>query len=167
MKIRSYIQRDLAPLTELTIETFGPFYEGSFRLVVGETVFANQHGDWRNDYRKQLSNLYDPGNNKFVAVAEIDDSIVGYVAWNVDLQRSQGAIDIVAVSVKHRGQHTGTALCEHAFADMKLRGVEVVTIGTGGDPFHAPARALYESLGCTHFPVAVYYKQLQPHSVGA
>lgn len=40
--------------------------------------------------------------------------------------------------------HAGTALCEHAFEQMRLLGAEVVEIG---DPFHAPARALYEKLG--------------------
>ncbi|MFJ8933404.1 GNAT family N-acetyltransferase [Streptomyces sp. NPDC102364] len=43
---------------------------------------------------------------------------------------------------------------------MRLRGAEIVEIGTGGDPFHAPARALYEQLGCTQSPVAVYFRQL-------
>ncbi|MFJ6853057.1 hypothetical protein ACIQM3_21460 [Streptomyces sp. NPDC091271] len=42
-----------------------------------------------------------------------------------------------------------------AFGEMRKLGAEVVEIGTGGDPFHAPARALYESLGCVHIPVAV------------
>lgn len=37
---------------------------------------------------------------------------------------------------------------------------ETVVIGTGGDSIHAPARAPYEWLGCTMFPVAVYYRQL-------
>jgi len=36
----------------------------------------------------------------------------------------------------------------------------VVTIVTGGDPFHAPARALYESLGCIALPDTVYYRRL-------
>jgi alpha-glucuronidase len=49
----------------------------------------------------------------------------------------------------------------HAFADMTERDVEVVTIGTGGtDSFHAPARALYESLGCMPVHVAVYFRHL-------
>ena len=39
---------------------------------------------------------------------------------------------------------------------MRAGGVEVVQIGTGGDPFHAPARALYEQLGFTQVPVSVY-----------
>jgi hypothetical protein len=36
----------------------------------------------------------------------------------------------------------------------------VAEIGAGGDPFHAPARALYEKLGCTALPVAFYYRRL-------
>lgn len=160
MNIRPYAPHDLARLIDLTIETFGPFYEGSFRPVVGETVFHHQHGNWRDDYRSQVSNLHEPNNNKYVAVAEKDDSIVGYVAWNFDLDRKHGEIDILAVSAAYRGDRTGTELCELAFTDMKDRGVEVVAIGTGGDPFHAPARALYESLGCTHFPGAYFFKQL-------
>jgi hypothetical protein len=39
---------------------------------------------------------------------------------------------------------------------MRTSDVEVVQIGTGGDPFHAPARALYQRLGFTEVPVAVY-----------
>jgi len=136
MHIRSFVQQDLARLTELTIETFRPFYEDSFRPLVGEVVFANQHGNWRDDYRKQVAELHDPGQHKYVAVAETGDAIAGYVAWSVDPARRYGSVTILAVSA------------------------EVAEIGTGGDPFHAPARALYESLGCTLLPVAVYYRQL-------
>ncbi|WP_433160141.1 hypothetical protein [Kribbella sp. CA-247076] len=52
MIIRSYVHADLERVTQLTIDTFGPFYEDSFRPLVGETIFANQHGRWRDDYRK-------------------------------------------------------------------------------------------------------------------
>jgi hypothetical protein len=59
-----------------------------------------------------------------------------------------------------------TVLLEHAFAHMKDRAVEVVSIGTGGDWFHAPARALYESVGCKPFPSVTYFKELEPFSDG-
>jgi ribosomal protein S18 acetylase RimI-like enzyme len=160
MLIREFLQRDLARLTELTIETFRPFYEDSLRPLVGEVVFANQHGNWRDDYRRQVAELHDPDQHKFVAVAETDDAIAGYVAWTVDPARKNGSVTHLAVAAEHRRHHTGTALCEHAFGEMRMRGAEVVEIGTGGDPFHAPARALYERLGCTLLPVAVYYRQL-------
>lgn len=161
MLIRSFVQPDLERLTELTIETFGPFYEDHFRPLVGEVVFANQHGDWRGDYRTQVAGLHDPGQHRYVAVAETGDgAIAGYVAWSVDPARRNGAISHLAVSAGHRRHHAGTALCEHAFGDMRARGAEVVEIGTGDDPFHAPARALYERLGCTKVQVAYYYRQL-------
>jgi ribosomal protein S18 acetylase RimI-like enzyme len=160
MRIRSFVQHDLARLIELTIETFRPFYEDSFGPLVGEVVFANQHGNWRDDYRKQVAELHDPGQHKYVAVAETDGAIAGYVAWSVDPARRNATITHLAVSVEHRRHHAGTALCEHAFGEMRTLGAEVVEIGTGADQFHAPARALYERLGCTLLPVAVYYRQL-------
>jgi ribosomal protein S18 acetylase RimI-like enzyme len=160
MRIRSFVQHDLARLTDLTIETFRPFYEDSFRPLVGELVFANQHGNWRDDYRAQVAELHHPARHRYVAVAEIDDAVAGYVAWGVDPARRNGSITHLAVSAEHRRHRAGTALCEHAFGEMRSLGAEVVEIGTGGDAFHAPARALYERLGCTLLPVAVYYRQL-------
>lgn len=160
MRIRAFIDHDLARLTALTIDTFGPFYEDQFRPVVGEVVFANQHGAWRDDYRTQVAGLHDPSQHKHVAVAETDGAIAGYVAWTVDPARRNGTVTILAVSAEHRGQRAGTALCEHAFDQMRAHGAEVVEIGTGGDPFHAPARALYEKLGCVPVPVVYYYRQL-------
>ena len=134
--------RDLNALIELTIATFGPFYENHFRPLAGEVIFQHQHGRWADDYRAQVPALHEPAAGKHVAVAEAGG----------------GAI---AVAAAHRREHIGTALCDHAFSDMKEKDVEVVTIGTGGtDAFHAPARALYESLGFLPWHVAVYFRQL-------
>ena len=160
MRIRTVDPQDLTRLTELTIETFGPYYEDVFRPMVGEVVFTNQHGAWREDYRVMVADLHDPERHKHVAVAETETGIAGYVAWSVDPARRNGTITIVAVVAADRRHHTGTALCEHAFDAMRRDGAEVVEIGTGGDPFHAPARALYEKLGCTPVPVTVYYRTL-------
>ena len=160
MRIRPFVQDDLARLIDLTIETFRPFYEEHFRPLVGDVVFANQHGSWRDDYREQVAGLHDPSARKYVSVAETGHAIAGYVAWSVDAARRNAAISHLAVSPRHRRNGTGAALCEHAFAGMRALGADVVEIGTGGDPFHAPARALYEKLGCTALPVAYYYREL-------
>jgi ribosomal protein S18 acetylase RimI-like enzyme len=160
MLVRSLTRHDLPRLTELTIDTFRPFYEDSFRPLVGDIVFANQHGDWRADYRTQVAGLHDPDSHRYVAVAETGGTIAGYVAWCGDPVRRDGSITILAVDAAHRRHQVGAALCEHAFDALRTLGAEVVRIGTGGDPFHAPARALYESLGCVRLPVAVYYREL-------
>ncbi|WP_405603303.1 GNAT family N-acetyltransferase [Streptomyces sp. NBC_00081] len=160
MFIRPFAQRDQARLIELTIETFRPFFEGSFRPLVGDAIFTLQHGNWRDHYRKQVAELHNPHRHKYVAVAEIDGAIAGYVGWSVDPARRHGTIAILAIATEHRRDHAGTVLCRHAFDEMKSLGAEMVEIGTGGDTFHAPARALYESLGCIQVPAAVYFRQL-------
>ena len=160
MRIRSFVDSDLPTLVELTIETFGPFYEGYVREVMGEAVFAHQHGHWAQDYRDDVPTLYNPAAGKHVAVAEVDDSIAGYVAWRPGERPRSGEIYLLAVRASQRRQHVGRDLCEYAIAAMKADGAEVVSIGTGGDDFHAPARAFYESLGCVKLPVAVYFREL-------
>ncbi|MGV9249409.1 GNAT family N-acetyltransferase [Streptomyces sp. NPDC003710] len=82
------------------------------------------------------------------------------MAWSVDPVGRKGSVTILAVSAKYRRHSVGTALCEHALEEMRALGAEVVEIGTGGDPFHAPARALYEKLGCTPLPAMVYFRRL-------
>ena len=43
---------------------------------------------------------------------------------------------------------------------MREHPLEVVSLGTGGDWFHAPARALYESMGFYPVPVVYYLRAL-------
>ena len=162
VNIRSYHPDDLNALIELTIATFGPFYEDHFRPLAGEVIFHHQHGRWADDYRAQVPALHDPAAGKHVAVAETGDgAIAGYVAWTADPARRHGDVIILAVASAHRRERIGTALCNHAFNDMAAKDVEVVAIGTGGtDSFHAPARALYESMGFVPVHVAVYFGQL-------
>ncbi|MEV7796236.1 GNAT family N-acetyltransferase [Streptomyces sp. NPDC087512] len=122
---------------------------------------------WRNDYRKQVAELHAPERHTYVAVAEADGTIVGYVAWSVAPVHKKGVITILAVSAQHRRHHVGRALCEYAFEEIRALGAGVVEIGTGGDQFHAPARALYEALGCTPLPLTVYFRQLRTSRMGA
>ncbi|GAA3514440.1 hypothetical protein GCM10022220_62510 [Actinocatenispora rupis] len=160
MIVRPFEPRDLPRLTELTIDTFGPFYEDSFRPLVGEAIFARQHGHWREDYDPLLATLHDPDRHRHVAVADLDGVPAGYVGWEIDPARQHGSIRILAVDAPHRRAHLGTELCEHAFRHMRTHGARYVEIGTGGDEFHARARALYESLGCIKLPLAVYFREL-------
>ncbi|MFE5738238.1 GNAT family N-acetyltransferase [Streptomyces celluloflavus] len=160
MLIREFAQNDLTRLTELTVDTFHPFYEESFRPLVGDVIFGIQHGNWRDDYRTEIPELHAPEQHRYVAVAETCGSIAGYVGWRVEPARGYGTITMLAIAADQRRNQAGTALCEHAFGEMRQLGAEMVEIGTGGDAFHAPARALYESLGCVQLPVSVYFREL-------
>lgn len=160
MLIRPFAAHDEQPILDLTLDTFEPFYEGSFRPLMGEAIFAVQHADWREEYTRTVPGLHKPAAGKYVDVAEIEGALAGYISWEVNASRGHGTISILAVSLDHRRSQVGRHLCEHAMGRMKALGAKIVEIGTGGDPFHAPARALYERLGCRQIPVAVYFKEL-------
>lgn len=160
MDIRAYTDTDHDRVVRIAIEVFGPFFEDSLRSVVGQEIFENQHHDWRGDYHRDLATIHDPEKQKYAVVAEDHGDLAGFTAWTVDPERRSGEVQYVAVRTAHRRSHLATELCEHAFASMRAAGIEVVTIGTGGDWFHTPARQLYSSLGMTPFPNVIYYKAL-------
>jgi ribosomal protein S18 acetylase RimI-like enzyme len=158
--IRTFDPADLAALTALTIDVFGPFHEDSFRPAVGDTAFAAFDGDWRAGYRTELAGLHAPDQHRHLAVADSAAGLTGFVAWQADPATRGGTLSHVGVAASARRQGLATALCEHAFAGLRAAGMVAVRIGTGGDAFHAPARALYQRLGCTPFPVVTYYREL-------
>ena len=162
MRIRPFVDADLPALRDLTIETFRPHFEGHTRSVYGEELFAVHHGQWEQEYLDELPGLHDPATRRWIAVAEVGGDIAGFVAWNsANNRRDHGRIYLLAVAEPYRRGHVGTRLCRHALDVMKAGGVEVVELGTGGeDAFHAPARALYESLGFIKVPIAGYIKKL-------
>jgi ribosomal protein S18 acetylase RimI-like enzyme len=159
MRIRNFQDTDLPQLIDLTIDTFRPLFERHLPEAIGPEVLAHDHGDWENDYRREVPTLHDPEHDRFVVLAEEEGRILGYVGWNIAPSAS-GRLEMVAVHPGARRRGVGHALCREALDRLRDRGVSVVHIGTGGDAFHAPARRLYESLGFSGFPVVDYSKAL-------
>jgi hypothetical protein len=50
---------------------------------------------------------------------------------------------------------------ERSVEHLRARGMDIAVVETGGDAGHAPARALYESLGYTALPVVRYLEPLE------
>jgi ribosomal protein S18 acetylase RimI-like enzyme len=162
MRIRPFVDADLPALIDLTIETFRPHFENDVRPSYGEELFELHHGRWEQDYRDWLPSLHDPASRRWVAVADTGGGVAGFVAWNAaGDRRDHGLISLLAVAEPYRRSQVATELCRHALDAMKADGVEVVELNTGGeDAFHAPARALYESLGFLRVPIAGYIQKL-------
>jgi ribosomal protein S18 acetylase RimI-like enzyme len=160
MDLRAFQPADLDVIIALTIDTFGPFYEESFRSIVGDRIFTHQHGSWEEDYRRDLVSLHDPSNHKHVVVASTAGSIVGFVAWFVEPEKRHGIIDYLAVDKDHRREGVASALYDAAIDAMRGADVEVVALGTGGDSFHRPAQAFYESKGMIPVPGVYYFRAL-------
>jgi ribosomal protein S18 acetylase RimI-like enzyme len=160
MVIRPFVPADLPGLLDLTIETFRPLFEGYVHPLYGDDLFRLHHGQWEQDYRDELPTLHDPAAGRWVAVAETDSALAGFVAWRIREQPDHGLIALLAVSAAYRRQRWGHRLCAHALADLKQRGVQVVELSTGQDAFHAPARTLYASLGFTEVGIAGYIQKI-------
>ena len=162
MDIRDCRQADLPALVDLTIEAFRPLFEVDLPALLDPAVFAHDHGRWMDDYRAEVPTLQDHAANRFIVLAEEtagDGRPRGYVGWQVNADGS-GRLQMVAVHPDARRRGVGTALCRAALDRLRQRGVTVVHVGTGGDPFHASARRLYESLGFTGYPVMDYTRAI-------
>jgi ribosomal protein S18 acetylase RimI-like enzyme len=139
MRIRPFAAIDLPSLVDGTIKTFRPFYEDSVRPLMGNDLFQYPHRHWEDDYRNEIPTLYAPSEGRHIAVAEIDDSIAGFVSWKVGVKAGYGQIYLLVVLEEHRRQRLGRALCEYASAEMRADTVTVVGIGTGDTRFtHRP-----------------------------
>ena len=162
MHIRDFQPDDLPALIDLTIEAFRPLFEIDLPALLDPAVFAHDHRTWADDYRREVPTLHDPEANRFIVLAEETDgdgSPLGYVGWQVNPDGS-GRLQMVAVHPDARRRGVGTAVCRAALDRLTQRGVTVVHVGTGGDPFHASARRLYESLGFYGYPVMDYTRAI-------
>ena len=95
----------------------------------------------------------------FVAVA--DERPVGFVtvALNAFHER-MGVIEMIAVDPIYQRRGIGARLTERAVEHMRERGMDIAVVETGGDPGHAPARALYGEADFTLLPIARYFRLL-------
>jgi GNAT superfamily N-acetyltransferase len=78
----------------------------------------------------------------------------------MDAAKRIGEIGLNAVHPAHAGQGIGTEMYDYALARMKEAGMTVATVGTGGDPSHAPARRAYEKAGFGPAIPSVYMYKL-------
>lgn len=100
-------------------------------------------------------------DSKELLVACIDQQPVGFAALTFDSKQAIGEIVITAIDPAIAGQGHGTTLNLAALSRMKQRGMQIATVGTGGDPSHAAARRAYEKSGfAAAIPNLIYYRTL-------
>lgn len=158
--IRAYAPADLPALHAIRTAAFAPVF-ASFRDIVGPDIAALGLSTAEQEQGELLDAIAKPDSCHTIAVAEIDATPVGFVSWKPDIAPGIGEITLNAVHPDHGGKGIGTALYEHALAALKSAGMQLATVGTGGDPSHAPARRAYEKAGFSvHLPSIYMYRKL-------
>ena len=159
IEIRPFEPADLDAIVELSLRAWEPVFE-SMRGVLGDTIFARLHDpDWRTVQADAVrSGCTSDERDVFVAVA--GGRPVGFATvWLNAFHERMGVVDMVAVDPDSQRRGIARLLMNRSVEHMRAEGMDIAAVGTGGDPGHAPARALYETLGYTALP-GVRYLQL-------
>lgn len=153
--IRPYEPRDFSRVHEVCVAAFTPIHAG-FEQELGSKIFANQYDGWRERYADDIKRLAGEAATQ-VHVLEDNGAVVGFVTTTVDPAKKFGELGLNAVDPTHQGRGIGKEMYAFALQNMKARGAEIVTVGTGADVNHAAARAAYEAMGFDKAIPAVYY----------
>ena len=160
VEIRPLQEFDLDAVVEFSLRAWGPVFE-SLRQVLGDSIFSRLHDpDWKTVQAEAIrASCTSEDRDIFVAVA--DGRPVGFaaVALNAFHER-MGVVDIIAVDPEYQRRGIATQLMDRSIHHMRDQGMDIAAVGTGGDPGHAPARAVYEALGFTALPGVRYLKLL-------
>jgi ribosomal protein S18 acetylase RimI-like enzyme len=158
--IRRLVDADVEPVVALSLAAWTPVF-GGVEAELGAGVYRMLFPDWRTSQAAAVEAVCRSSEHE-VWVAVEGDRVLGFVAvryGDEDAVRV-GEIDMVAVDPGHQRSGVARALMRHAVAEIRAAGVGLAVLGTGGDPGHAPARALYESLGFRPYRHVRYYKAL-------
>jgi GNAT superfamily N-acetyltransferase len=160
LAIRPFHESDLDAVVDFSLRAWEPIFD-SLRQVLGDPIFDRLHDpDWRSVQAEAVrSSCTSDERDVFVAVA--DDRPVGFsaVALNAFHER-MGVIHIMAVDPLHQRRGIARQLIDRSIEHMRDCGMDIAAVGTGGDPGHAPARAVYEAYGFTALPGVRYLKLL-------
>ncbi|WP_229075176.1 GNAT family N-acetyltransferase [Actinoplanes sp. DH11] len=156
-QIRPLTPADLEAVVDLSLLAWEPVFV-SFEKILGSAIFDLLYRpDWRAAQADSVRKYcFADGAEPFV-LTTADGAAAGFVVLRQDREESLGVIEMIAVHPEHQRRGHGRALMEFAVRRLREQGLNLINVTTGGDPGHAPARALYEAVGFTGLPLVNYY----------
>lgn len=152
--IRWATAEDAEAVARVAKVAWKPIFDG-YREQLGEDIFHLIYPtDPLEEKQKEVAKAA-AGEHCFVA--EYEGRVVGFATYMID-----GAVGTLANNaVALRGHGIAGMLHARIFEEMKACGCKAVTVRTGLDAAHAPARRAYEKDGFTNsLPSIQYYKML-------
>jgi GNAT superfamily N-acetyltransferase len=158
--VRPLTEEDVEAVVAFSLDAWAPVFD-SFATVLGPRVFGLVYPDWRSAQAGAVAEVCRSAGID-VWVADVDRHPVGFVAvrWTEEGGAPIGEVEMIAVDPRHQRAGVGTVLLDRAVTEAGARGLPLAVVATGGDPGHAPARALYERHGFTGLPLVRYYRAL-------
>jgi ribosomal protein S18 acetylase RimI-like enzyme len=158
--IRPLTDADVDAVVAFALDAWAPVF-ASFEAVMGPSAYRLVYPDWRTAQAAAVAGVCRSADVD-VWVADVDGVPVGFVAvrWTEEGATAVGEVEMIAVAPASQRAGIASRLLDRAVTEIAWRGVALAVIGTGGDPGHAPARALYERHGFTGLPLVRYYRVL-------
>ena len=159
--IRPLEPDDLDAVVELAIPAWQPVFE-SFAEILGGTIFNHLYQpSWQEAQALSVRRTcLDEQVDAHVLVAP-DGRVAGYVALADETDAGIGHVEQIAVHPDYQRRGYARALMVFAIERFRASGMVMANVGTGGDPGHVPARALYEAVGFVGVPLVNYYSPIE------
>ncbi len=146
INFRQSIESDLPVLEAIRQKAFKPVFD-SFRSILGDQIYSLAQEPEDSQQSNVLRDMFLPETVWQVYVVELSGEVVGFVSIRLDPDSKVGEIGLNAMHPDHSGRGIGTEMYKFAISQMRLGGMQVATVATGGDPSHEPARRAYEKSG--------------------
>ena len=159
LEIRPVCDDDVEDLVRLSLSAWAPVFS-SFEQILGHRIYTLIWPDWRTSQRDAVEAVCRDHVKTAVLVAELDERVVGFLAYELNVQDRVGDVTLLAVHPDYQNLGIGTELNNSALEKMKESGMQMARVETGGDPSHAPARRCYEKAGYTPLPIVRYHQSL-------
>jgi ribosomal protein S18 acetylase RimI-like enzyme len=158
--IRDLKPEDVGQVLEITELAWEPVYAAR-RAELGDRLFALVHPDWRAEKRAAVRQQCEGASGAYVCVAESGSRVVGFAAYYARPTRRAGVISNNAVHPDFQSRGIATLLYTAVLNRLRALGMRYVTVETGADAAHAPARRAYRKAGFDAVvPTVRFYMQV-------
>ena len=157
-EIEAFVPTHLDAIVELSLRAWAPVF-ASLEGALRPEVFRELYPDWREQQANAVREAC-TAEGHLVRVAVDRETPVGFTVVKLMPESKMGEIYMIAVDPEYQRGGVGAALTESALETIRSEGMSVAMVETGGDPGHAPARALYERAGFSLLPIARYFKKV-------
>lgn len=160
---------DMPRIDEVTIICYTPITE-SWIEMQSESIFnatRNPNVTWEQRKTKQNHDLF-AEHPEWIWVLEQNSTIIGFVTFYINFERSIGTIDNNGVLPEYSGRGLGKFMYRYVLDYFRKEGIKVGFVETGLDDPHIPARKAYEGVGFDRStPVVYYWQDLRKNNPGS
>ena len=129
LQIRPVCNNDIEDVVRLSLLAWEPVFS-SFEHLLGHNIYILIWPDWRTSQRDAIETVCRDRVKTAVLVAELDERVVGFLAYELNIQDRVGDVTLLAVHPDYQNLGIGTELNNSALEKMKESGMQMARVET-------------------------------------